>query len=99
MDQTISWPLRIIPVIRVAARCPLDDRGHRHVYLSATHALHLYEYEGEMRMGGESYPLRPGIATITPANWGSTYDLPRDGYHWCAHFNVPPLDVPAIQLR
>ena len=99
MDQAILWPLRIIPIVRVAGRFPLDDRGHAHVYLSPTHALHLHEYEGELRMGGESYPLRPGIATITPANLQSTYDLRRDGSHWCAHFNVPRLNVPTIQLR
>jgi AraC-like DNA-binding protein len=103
METAILWPLRVIPVIRGAGRFPLDDRAHQHAYLSTTHALHLHEYEGELRMGGQSYPLRPGIATLTPANLKSTYDLRRGGYHWCTHFNVPRanrprLNVPTIHL-
>jgi len=85
--------------MRVAGQFPLDEREHRNVYLAATHALHLHEYEGELRIGDVTYPLRPGIATISPAGIESTYAMPRAGYHWCAHFNVPRLSVSTIQLR
>ncbi|HTL27825.1 MAG TPA: AraC family transcriptional regulator [Tepidisphaeraceae bacterium] len=82
------WPLKALPQVVVAGRFPLEDRGFGYQYRSPTHALHLYGYHGEIRIGAEQFALRPGDVTITAAHRASTYDLPAPGYHWCIHFNA-----------
>jgi AraC-like DNA-binding protein len=46
----------------------------------------VYDYAGEIILGGTRHPLKAGSFTITPAHVPSTYDLPHSGHHWCVHF-------------
>jgi AraC-like DNA-binding protein len=75
-------------MVVVAGRFPLEDRGFGYQYRSRTHALHFYDYHGQIRIDQELFSLRPGDVTITAAGRASTYDLPSPGHHWCIHFST-----------
>lgn len=103
MDM-IAWPLAILPEIAVAGRFPLSDLGFSTTYLGQTHALHLHDYAGQMRLAGNLVGLAPGDLTISPAGKPSAYDLAAAGWHWCVHFaparaqSEAPVSLP-IHLR
>src|SRR5258708_6796885 len=105
---TLRWPLRALPPVVRAGRFPLDDQGFEHRYRAPTHALHIYDYHGEIRMGGRRFVLRPGDATLSPAGGETLYHLPAPGHHWCIHFQpvgrhgeraVLPFHLPLGGLR
>ncbi len=85
--RQFSWGLGALPRIDRAGNWPLDDRGFEHVYLSLTHALHVYDYAASVRIGEQAFAIQPGDATITPAGSASRYHLDRPGRHWCVHFH------------
>jgi AraC-like DNA-binding protein len=82
----LLWPLRAVPIVRVAGRFPLDDQDFEFTYRHATHALHMHEYNGLIRMRGCEYDLQPGDVTVSVAHVRTQYHLPRAGHHWCVHF-------------
>ena len=97
------WPLDARPVVRTAVQAPLLAEGFEFAYRSPTHALHLHNYQGAIRLAGNEYPLSPGTLTWSPADTDSSYHLPKPGTHWCVHFHAaapaegPAIDVPLIQ--
>ncbi len=93
-----SWPLKTLPKVVVAGRFPLEDRGFGYRYRSPTHALHIYDYHGQIRIDDHAFSLKPGDVTITEAGRASTYDLPAPGQHWCIHFNKVGLRGELAQL-
>lgn len=82
----MSWPALASPRVRIAGVFPLADRGFGHVYRGETHAIHLHDYHGSVRIDDHEIPLVPGTMTLSPAGRGSTYSLSRPGTHWCVHF-------------
>lgn len=94
------WPLRVLPALRTSGLFPMAaDSGRRLYHSPATHALHLYLYPGEIRLGDQRWPLAPGTLTLTPAGVESAYWLPRDGRHWCVHFDPAAADAgPTVAL-
>jgi AraC-like DNA-binding protein len=97
MIQTLSWPCRALPQIVTAGRFQLTDRDFTVTYRAATHAIHLYDYEGIFRIGGRSLALRPGDLTCSPAGMETQYHLPRPGRHWCVHF-LPAQGPDAVTI-
>lgn len=98
--QMFQWPAAMVPTIIRAGRFPLADRDFATRYRSATHALHLHVYAGEMQLAGEAVSLRPGDLTLSPAGLPSAYHLDTPGHHWCIHFT--PADAAgeiALPLR
>ena len=100
----LSWPVEAIPRIAVAGRFPLTDVAHETRYRGVTHALHLHDYRGELRLGDETLRIAPGDLTLSPAGLVSSYALAAAGRHWCVHFAVArgagetlalPLHLPA----
>lgn len=83
-----AWPYHACPEVSVAGRFPLDDRDFDHVYCAETHALHVYDYHGAIRIGQREYPLHPGDFTLSPRLGETRYHLPRPGHHWCIHFRA-----------
>ncbi len=75
-----------MPKVCRAGRFPLDVQGFSRTYRASTHALHLYEYAGRIRLDAVERPLEPGDLTISPANRPSSYDLDEPGHHLCIHF-------------
>jgi len=82
------WPARVVPVLTTAGRFPLDDQHFESIYQHETHALHLHDYTGKMRMGRREFLLQPGDITISVAGGRTQYDLPEPGHHWCVHFQT-----------
>jgi AraC-like DNA-binding protein len=93
-----SWPLKALPAVAVAGRFPLEDRGFGYRYHSRTHALHIYDYHGQIRIDDRLFVIRPGDMTITPAGHASAYDLPAPGQHWCIHFERSAARGAAAEL-
>jgi len=96
------WPINARPAVRVVVQAPLVASGFSYAYRTGTHALHLHDYDGAIRLAGEEHRLTPGTLTWSPAGLDSSYDLPRPGTHWCIHFEPstddgPTIDVPLIQ--
>ena len=87
---SLNWPTRGLPRVERAGNWPLDDRGFGYGYLCPTHALHIYDYTAQVRIGSHEVAVRPGDATLTPAGSESRYDLPLPGRHWCVHFFPEP---------
>jgi AraC-like DNA-binding protein len=98
--RRLQWPVRARSNVLLAGLFPLEAHGFDHVYRSPVHAIHLHEYAGTIRLGGEAHGLEPGTFTLSPANEDSSYDLPRPGVHWCIHFEPQPMkgDSPSLLL-
>jgi AraC-like DNA-binding protein len=85
-ETPFPWYLAALPEVVRAGRFPLDDRDFAYAYRSPTHALHLYDYHGTIRIADAEHALRPGDLTLSPAGVETRYHLPRPGHHWCIHF-------------
>ncbi|MBS0478212.1 MAG: hypothetical protein JSR79_02800, partial [Proteobacteria bacterium] len=86
--NAMDWPIIAIPRIAVAGRFRLADRGHETRYRGGTHAIHLHDYAGRMRLAGTERAIAAGDLTISPAGLTSSYDLDSAGQHWCVHFTA-----------
>lgn len=84
--NAFTWPLDTLPRIYTAGRYPLDDKHFHTTWCSATHALHLYDYTGRIRIGEQEFALKPGDLTLTPGGTTTYYDLDAPGHHLCLHF-------------
>lgn len=80
------WWLAALPEVTIAGRFPLHEHDFTYLYRSSTHALHIYDYHGAIRIAEREYPLQPGDLTLSPAGGVTRYHLPRPGHHWCIHF-------------
>jgi AraC-like DNA-binding protein len=85
-NPTFAWAMGKLPRVNVAGRFALGDRDYNVRYFSRTHALHVHDYSGRVRIGGKEIELRSGDVTLTAAKVQSRYDLPQAGHHWCVHF-------------
>ncbi len=65
-------------------------------YRSPTHALHIYEYDGQMKMSSDVIKFRAGDVTCTPAGVITAYQTATPGRHWSIHFNSPHSDEDAV---
>ena len=90
--KALTWPLDTLPQIYAAGRYPLDDKHFRTTWCSVTHALHLYDYSGQVRIGEQTFSFRRGDLTFTPAGTNSAYHLDAPGHHLCVHFQPVPCD-------
>jgi len=95
---TIRWPIRALPVIMQAGRYPLDEHNYETTCRHVTHALHLHEYGGEIRMGQLRLILRPGDVTVSKSHVCTQYNLPNAGHHWCIHFYPVKVHGPVSLL-
>jgi AraC-like DNA-binding protein len=96
----LMWPVDARTGVHVAGLFPLTARGFDFAYRAPTHAIHLHEYVGVIRLEGQDHALKPGTLTISPAQRESRYDLPRPGVHWCIHFDPQPPETgtPCLHL-
>ena len=83
-----SWPVRELPVLRVAGPFPMLVPDCNRIYRNETVALHLHDYRGEMWIGKRHMQLQPGDLTISPARGTSRYRLAESGTHLCLHFQL-----------
>lgn len=81
-----------IPVIDRAGHYDLLNPVFDFSYRNPTNAIHLFEYEGHIRIGSRKYKLRPGDMTCIPH--GTVYAMQSDaiGKHWCIHYHEGPME-------
>jgi AraC-like DNA-binding protein len=61
--------------------------------------VHLHDYRATFRLGGSTFELHPGTVTLTAAGVESRYDLPKNGFHLCIHFDpVTAADSSSVTL-
>ena len=92
-NQVFCWQLHCLPTIIRANRYFLKDRNFKTVYCSpVSHALHMYDYSGEMYIGERLVKLSRGDITISPCNGKTSYNQKEDGgWHYCTHFTAGAL--------
>lgn len=88
IKQRFHWPRTILPQIVAAGRYPMEASRYRRVYQLSEHALHLYEYCGQMCFNKQEVQLHHDTMTLTPAGVPTVYDLSAPGTHLCIHFKV-----------
>ncbi len=95
------WELHCLPEIIRANRYFLKDRNFKTVYRSsAHHALHMYDYSGEMYIGDRLVKLSRGDITISPCGVETSYHLAEDGgWHYCTHFAAGNLETAAEDIK
>jgi len=81
-----EWPLRAFPKVLLVRRFFACDKGFTYNYLSPFHTLHLFDYQGCVRVGEHEFEFCPGDTLITPKGIKSTFDLPKSGHHLCIYF-------------
>jgi AraC-like DNA-binding protein len=82
-----NFEIDALPQVIRAGRYPLADKNFSVSYLNGvTNALHIYDYYGKIRLGGNQYDIEPGTVTITPIGTDARYDLTKPGFHFCTHF-------------
>lgn len=87
MTASFTWPVECFPKIENAGKFPFDDRNFSKHYCSEHHhALHLYEYTGQIQLDDQEYEVLPGTMTLTPQYSNARYHLATPGYHYCIHF-------------
>jgi AraC-like DNA-binding protein len=95
-----SWPLEAFPVVLRAGMVVLSDRNFSVKYYSKEYyALHIYDYEATIKLGNETFQIKPGTITFSPAGVKSSYNLSYPGYHIYIHFqkgnfNQENLEIP-----
>ena len=92
------WDLSVLPVIERCGYFPMLPSGFDHIYQAPTHAIHLYDYTGRIRIGRSEFTLHPGDITFSPAGVRSAYKLTEPGGHWCIHFHLPAHGGPTQNL-
>jgi len=94
--QDVRWPINLDspPTVRMMMVDYVYQRAVRQYLLRDHWAMHLYEYEGDLRMGDHWLPIRPGYVSITP-------EAMAVEYHWygpsplCScHFAIPAAPSP-----
>ena len=76
-----------LPVINRAGQYPLQNPVFDFSYRNPTNALHLYDYDGRIRIGTNELIIHPG--DITSIQAGTVYSVASNnpGKHWCIHYN------------
>lgn len=61
-------------------------------------SLHLYAYEGELKVGPHELPIRPGHLGLTPAGKVTEFHYRGISTHIYAHFRFPASEEPSQRL-
>lgn len=79
-----------LPVIDRAGLFPLLNPVFDFTYRNPTHALHLYDYHGRVRVGSKEYAVSPGDITCIQSGTVYSFTSEAPGKHWCIHFYDSP---------
>jgi AraC-like DNA-binding protein len=97
--KNLQWPLHCIPKIKNAGRFPMPASNSGREYLHDLVAVHQHLYSGTILIGKKVFRFRPGDLTISPPRVITVYDLPKDGFHWCIHFEAAAPIADALGFR
>jgi len=99
--DNFTWSLKELPQIVVCGRFFHKANNFKVRYTCDINALHIYEYNGVMRIGSRQFVFQAGDITITPIGSTSTYKFNKSGLHYCIHFAGGKLseDLFSVQLH
>ncbi len=95
--QSVRWPigLETPPVVRACSIGVHGIRGDESFHLSDLWCLHFYNYSGQLDVGDQRFPIRPGFAGVIPPDTQIHYHYHGRCQHLYAHFSVGESDRPA----
>jgi AraC-like DNA-binding protein len=102
--DTIEWPLGMAAPPSVSLiGVSLHGSGRNEYTVWPSWCLHLFRYEGELRIGDRTFPILPGSISVTPA--GTTFahrSFREDSVHLYCHFQpavggLPVMAAPVMQ--
>ena len=85
-DVRWTLPLGRTPVMRGIGIGVHGRQSVERYCLPEFWSLHVYRYHAELLIDGKSFPIRPGFASITPANAQMEYRLRGRSVHIFVHF-------------
>ncbi len=80
------WPIWELPQIVLCGRFYHQADDFRVKYTCDINALHIYDYDGTIKIGSQQFNFKAGDITITPMGQTSTYKFAQSGLHYCIHF-------------
>ena len=88
--MSLSISTAKLPMIDRAGLFPLLNPVFDFTYRNPTHALHLYDYCGRVRVGSKEYAVSPGDITCIQSGTVYSFFSETPGKHWCIHFYDSP---------
>lgn len=90
--QSIEWPICLAepPVVRQMSASLHGHQPTDRFQLPTLWSLHFYRYRATLELAGQTFPIRPGFAGLTPANEPVVYHYEGPSPHLYAHFRVAP---------
>ena len=80
------WAIGELPQIVLCGRFYHQADDFRVKYTCDINALHIYEYDGIIKIGPQQFNFKAGDITVTPIGQTSTYKFSTSGLHYCIHF-------------
>ncbi|MHC4905225.1 MAG: helix-turn-helix domain-containing protein [Planctomycetota bacterium] len=89
-----------IPIIDRAGQFPLLNATFDFIYCNkTTHALHLYGYDGTIRIDSDEIAFKKGDITCIKSGSAYAYSVDHPDRHWCIHFiDQPTMEDLSIEI-
>ena len=90
-----------LPSIDRAGLFQLLNPVFEFTYRNPTNVIHLYDYNGSVRIGSKEYAFSAGDITCIQSGSVYSFKTQTPGKHWCIHYEEskseggPPLDLPS----
>ncbi len=84
------WISEVLPRIDRIGRYPIRPQQGELDYMDPTHAVHLFEYRGEIHFPTRKIIIEPGDLLITPAQTKTNTFIKTSSHHRCVHFWPQP---------
>lgn len=82
-------PLEAKPVVKAVAIATHGPRTVERFAVGDLWCLHLYRYQGRVKIGADSFPITPGSIGITPPGALAEYVFDGRSTHGYVHFETP----------
>jgi len=75
-----------LPIIDRAGYFEIHNAVFEFTYRNPTHALHLHDYAGRIRIGSREFSFNPGDITCIQSGTVYSIESNTNGKHWCIHY-------------
>lgn len=93
--ETVHWdiPIHLKPVVLLAGLGIHGNRPVEYYRLEELWCIHLYQYYGELRLNGVSFPIEPGSISVIPPGISLEHHFKGRSVHSFAHFKFATSDL------